>query len=106
MPLKNVDTFLRSHPSGLVLVTGDFNPSSTGFDAKMVRRRTGLTQIIDVKTRGNATLDWCLTNAKKSSFEQMQLPQLGTSDHNTILIQSCLSSLEIRDMRLRNRIRG
>jgi hypothetical protein len=47
-----------------------------------------LTQTINVKTRGNAILDWCLTNVKKSFFELVQLPQLGTSDHNTILIQT------------------
>jgi hypothetical protein len=52
----------------------------------MVKRITGLTQIINVKTRGNAILDWCLTNVKKSFFEQINLPQLGTSDHNTIII--------------------
>ena len=85
---SNVDTFLRNHPDALLLITGDFNPSSTGFDVRMVKRIAGLTQIINVKTRGNAILDWCLTNAKKSFFEQVQLPQLGTSDHNTILIKT------------------
>ena len=39
----------------------------------------------------NAILDWCLTNVKKSFFEQAQLPQLETSDHNTIIIQTHIS---------------
>ncbi len=75
----NVDTFLRNHPDALLLITGDFNPPNTGFDERMVNRIAGLTQIINVKTRGNV-LDWWLTNAKKSFFEQVQLPQFGTSD--------------------------
>ena len=72
----NVDTFLRNHPNGLVLVTGDFNPLSTGLDGKMIKRLAGLSQIIYVRTRGDAILDWCLTNVKKSFFEQVQLPHL------------------------------
>ena len=61
-------SILRNHPDALLLITGYFNPSSTGFDERMVKRIAGLTQIINVKTRGNAILDWCLTNAKKSFF--------------------------------------
>lgn len=107
---RNVDSFLHNHPNGLVLVTGDFNPPSTGFDKKAIKRITGLTQIINVKTRGNAILDWCLTNVKKSFFEQLQLPQLGTSDHNTILIHPRIpqthkpdnNPIMKRDLRLSN----
>ena len=33
-----VDIFLRDHPDALVLVAGDFNPTSTGFDEKHVKR--------------------------------------------------------------------
>ena len=94
---SNVDTFLRNHPNGLVIITGDFNPLSTGLDEKMNKRLAGLSQIINVKTRGDAILEWCLTNIKKSFFEQVQLPQLGTSDHNSILIQTRISRLQNLD---------
>ena len=57
----NVDTFLRDHPDALVLVT----PTSTGFNEKHVKRLSGLSQIVDVTTRENSILDWCLTNTKK-----------------------------------------
>ena len=41
----NVDTFLRKHPNALLLITGrDFNPSTLGFDERMVKRIAGLTQ--------------------------------------------------------------
>ena len=93
----NVDTFLRNHPNGLVLITGDLNPLSTGLDGKIIKRLAGLSQIINVSTRGDAILDWCLTNVKKSFFEQVQLPQLGTSDHNTILIQTRIPRLQNQD---------
>jgi hypothetical protein len=33
-------------------------------------------------------LDWCQSNVKKSFFEQIQLSQLETSDHNNIIIQT------------------
>ncbi|CAB4038401.1 Hypothetical predicted protein, partial [Paramuricea clavata] len=62
---RNVESFLSLHPDGLVFVTGDFNPVSTLFDEKRLKRLSGLTQIINVPTRHNAILDWCLTNAKK-----------------------------------------
>jgi hypothetical protein len=61
---SNVDAFLRNQPDALVLVTGDFNPTSTGFDVNRVKRLTGLSQIIRVTTRDNSILDWCLTNMK------------------------------------------
>ena len=93
----NVDTFLRNHPNGLVLYTGDFNPLSTGLDGKMIGRLAGLSQILNVRTRGDAILDWYLTNVKKSFFEQVQLPQLGTSDHNTVLIQTRIPRLQNQD---------
>ena len=85
---SNVDAFLRNHPDALVLVTGDFNPTSTGFDVNRVKRLTGLSQIIRVTTRDNSILDWCLTNMKKPIFEPLKLPPIGHSDHNTILIKS------------------
>ena len=59
---ENVDQFLRDHPEGLVLVSGDFNPTSTGITELTTKRVTGLTQIIKVLTRDTGTLDWCLTN--------------------------------------------
>lgn len=84
---SNVDIFMQSHPDALVLVIGDFNYRSTRFSAKFIQRSTGLFQIVDVPTRENVTLDWCLTNCN-NLFKSVQLPPLGSSDHNMILIKS------------------
>ena len=91
---RNVESFLSLHPDGLVFVTGDFNPVSTLFDEKRLKRLSGLTQIIKVPTRHNAILDWCLTNAKKVVFDVSQLPPIGSSDHNAILIKPHKDRLE------------
>ena len=77
---ENVDHFLRDHPEGLVLVSGDFNPTSTGITELTTKRVAGLTQIIKVLTRDTGTLDWCLTNRSKLMASPKQLPKLGKSD--------------------------
>ena len=84
---SNVGIFMQSHPDALVLVTGDFNFRSTRFSAKFIQRSTGLFQIVDVPTRDNATLDWFLTTCN-NLFKSVQLPPLGSSDHNMILVKS------------------
>ena len=76
---------------GLVLVCGDFNPTSTRITELATKRVTGLSQIIKVPTRDTETLDWCLTNRPKLMASPKQLPKLGRSDHYTILINSAQS---------------
>ena len=85
---SNVDSFLQLHPDALVLVTGDFNFRSTGFDANYIKRSTGLSQIVKVATRADAILDWCLTNSRDNILQSIQLPPIGTSDHYTILMKA------------------
>ena len=105
---ENVDQFLRDHPEGLVLVSGDFNPTSTGITELTTKRVTGLTQIIKVLTRDTGTLDWCLTNRSKLMASPKQLPKLGKSDHYSVLIHPAQSptaskitkkTIEKRDLR-------
>jgi hypothetical protein len=84
----NVDTFMQSHPDALVLITGDFNYRSIGFNAKYIQRSIGLFQIIKVHTRDNVTLDWCLTNRNDSLYDPIKLPPLGNSDHNMVCLKS------------------
>ena len=83
--------FLSDHPEGLVLVCGDFNPTSTGITELTAKRVTGLTQIIKVLTRDTGTLDWCLTNRSKLMASPKQLPKLGKSDHYSVLIHPAQS---------------
>ena len=84
---KNVDTFLLKHPNALVMIYGDFNPVSTGLKASLVRQRTSLTQIVNVKTCDTGILDWTLTNRPKVFAQSIQLPRIGRSDHYAILIK-------------------
>lgn len=95
----NVDKFLRDHPEALVLITGDFNPNSTGFSEKQIKAMTGLKQIITVKTRDTGILDWCLTNKPKLFDKPLQLPKIGQSDHYTVLIKPVFPSLNIKSNR-------
>ena len=91
---SNIDSSLSHHLDALVYTTSDFNPVSTLFDEKDLKRLTGLTKIINVPTRSNSILDWCLVNTKKVCFAVTQLPPLGSSDHNCILIKSHVNHSE------------
>ena len=85
-----------------VLIAGDVNHRSTGFNAKYIRRSIGLFQIIKVHTRDNVTLDWCLTNRNDSLCEPTKLPSLGNSDHNMVCIKSLNPSLNLMKSRYGN----
>ena len=75
---SNVDSFLCRHPDAVVMVTSDFNPSSTGFNEKHLKIIYVLSQIINVPTRQNSILDWCLVNVKALAFDHIQLPPIGS----------------------------
>ena len=83
---SNVDSYLSHHPDALVMVTGDFNPVSTGFAEKLLKRLSGLRQIVNVPIRNDAILNWCLVNLKEPTFLLKQLPPVGSSDHNALLV--------------------
>ena len=41
-------TYLSRHPDALVMVTGDFNLVGASFDEKLLKRLSGLRQIVNV----------------------------------------------------------
>ena len=88
---KVSEAFLLKHPDGLIAINGDFNPTTTGISERSIKLRTGLSQITKVLTRDNGTLDWCLTNKPKLFRDPEQLPEIGRSDHYTVLIKPCES---------------
>ena len=96
----NVESFLRDHPEGLILIYGDFNPTSTRLTELVTKRVTGLTQIVKVKTRDSGTLDWCLSNRPKFMASPKQLPKLGTTDHYSILIYSSQASATSKNTKI------
>ena len=84
---SNIDSFLSHHPDAL-------NQLVLYLMKSILKRLTGLTQIINLPTRSNSILDWCLVNTKKVCFAVTQLPPLGSSDHNCILIKSHVNHSE------------
>ena len=55
---KNLDALLLKQPNALVVLTGDFNPTSTGFQAQYIAGVNSLKQLVSFKTRDTGTLDW------------------------------------------------
>ena len=74
----NTGSFLQQHPEGLLLITGDFNPASTGLSLHETTCITNLSQIIKALTRDSGILDWCLTNRANLFTSPKQLLKLGT----------------------------
>lgn len=82
-----INVYTLRHLECLVLVTGNFNPTSTNIAPTPFKRSRGLTQIINVLTRDSGILDWCLTNKPKALCAPSQLPKLGSSDHYCVPIK-------------------
>ena len=72
---KNLDVLLLKQPNALVVLTGDFNPTSTGFQAQYIAGVNPLKQLVSFKTRDTGTLDWFFTNRSKL-FTLSQLPKV------------------------------
>ena len=53
----------------------------------MVRQRTSLTQVVNVKTCDTGILDWTLTNRPKVFAQLIQLPKIDLSDRYAVLIK-------------------
>lgn len=103
---KNLDTLLSKQPNALAIITGDFNPNTTGLRQKDITQPNNLRQLVTFKTRDSGTLDWFLTN-KPKIFNVSQLPKIGSSDHYTILAnpitlqqqKPTIRKIKTRDMR-------
>lgn len=55
----NIDKFLMKHPNAMIIVTGDFNPSSTGMDKKSISSINSLKQLVCFNTRDSGIFDDC-----------------------------------------------
>ena len=69
-----------SAPDAFILVNGDFNHCSLN--------KTSLQyhQHVTCPTRGTATLDLCYSKVK-NAYTSIQLPKLGSADHNLVKLQ-------------------
>ncbi|CAB4021778.1 Hypothetical predicted protein [Paramuricea clavata] len=82
----NFDSFVNVHPGALVVITGNFNPNFNNVNEKLVKRQTGLKQLVKVNTQDSGVLDWCLVNKQNLFSAPTQLPKIASSDHHTISI--------------------
>ena len=103
---KNLDLILSKQPNALVIITGDFNPTTTGLKCKDIAQVNHLSQLVKFKTRDSRILDWFFTNRPKL-FDLSQLPKIGSSNHFSILSKPITKAenkptvrkIKIRDMR-------
>ncbi len=75
---RNLDNLLANQTNALVILTGDFNPTSTGLKSKDLTQTNHLKQLVTFKTRDSGILDWFLTN-RTGLFELSQLSKIASS---------------------------
>ena len=81
---RDLDNLMRKYPNALIVITGNFNPNSTGLKQTYLTSPNHLKQLVTFNTRESNILDWFLTNRPKL-FIMHQLPKIAASDHFTIL---------------------
>ena len=85
---KNIENYLASYPEGMVIITGDFNPTSTRIKlSDVIYYGNGIAADVTVPTGNNSILDWCCTDKPKLLSKPLQLPKIGSGDHNALLIK-------------------
>ena len=85
-----------------MILTGDFNPTSTRIKASDVTMATRLRQITTVPTRNDSILDCCFTNKSKLLSKPVQLPKIGSGDHNALLNGNQSSNMRAKSKILRD----
>ena len=78
-----VDGVIRKHPECGVIMTGDFNQMNDSF----LKTHYKFSQIVKVATRGQAILDKIWTNMNMVYSKPVTVAELGTSDHNMVLLK-------------------
>ena len=81
--INGVDSVVRKHPNYGVLLTGDFNQLNDTF----LKTHYRYAQIVKVPTRGHSTLDKIWTNMSPVYDAPITLYELGSSDHNIVLLR-------------------
>ena len=76
-----IDTILQTHPHTGIFLTGDMN----SFKDSSIKSSYSLKQIVNSPTRGDRILDKVLTNMTALYSTPLILPQIGKSDHFSVL---------------------
>jgi hypothetical protein len=98
----NLVCILSFHPNSGIILTGDFNQ----FKHQRLCSSFNLKQIVNQAARGNNILDEVFTNISKYYDTPNVVAPLGSSDHNSIVLNPFMShanSLLVRDARPSNR---
>ena len=104
-----MDTFLAKYNNVMVIITGDFNPTSTHLDLSRITGPNNLKQMVNFYTRDSGILDCFFTN-RVSLFELSRLPKIAASDRYVILANPSLPKkitdptrkIKLRDLRKSN----
>ena len=80
-----VDNIFRKYPYAGIILTGDFNRLSDNF----LKTHYGFNQIVTSATRSQTILDKVWTNMAMMYDQPTILSELGTSDHNMVLVLPC-----------------
>ena len=75
--IMGIDTMIRKHPECGVIITGDFNQLKDTF----LKVHYRFVQVVNVVTRGQATLDKIWTNMNGFYSTPVSISELGSSDH-------------------------
>ncbi|KAK2149558.1 hypothetical protein NP493_2882g00005 [Ridgeia piscesae] len=101
--ITNIDTVMRKHPECGVIITGDFNQLRDNF----MKTHYRFVQVVNVVTRGQAILDKIWTNMEEVYTPPVTISELGSSDHNMVLLKpkaknsvdtGCVTRLTVRCM--------
>ena len=83
--IASVEYLKGVYASPLFLILGDFND----LPIKSICKTCGMKQVVDVPTRGDATLDLILTNFSNDFYEKpISLPKIGEGDHFPVLYKA------------------
>lgn len=87
---RNLDNLLVIQLNARVIITGDFNRTSTGLKLKDLTQTNHLIeQLVTFKTRNSGIPDWFVTN-QHALFELSLLPKIASSDHLKMLAKPFL----------------
>ena len=81
--ITSIDTVMRKHPECGVIITGDFNQLRDNF----MKTHYRFVQVVNVVTRGQAILDKIWTNMEEVYTPPVTISELGSSDHNMVLLK-------------------
>ena len=77
----SLDIVHANHPEAGICILGDVNHLNIGNLCK----NNGLTQVVQVPTRGDVTLDKIFTNFSAFYQQPNTAPPIGPSDHSTVI---------------------